>query len=232
VPPIKNQLPFADDKKKDVQIVRRAESDTVILLFCDVRHHLNMPLVVAHRWFGALPASLVYLRDFRQLFFAPGIASLAPDRAGTLSALRDIIDSLGGRRVLCLGNSSGVFPALHYALDLGARAVLGLAGPVTLSREFHAGLSTAEYVTALGKSYPEFLDLDMRQAYREAAAPPAIRLVYGRDAADDRRHAEHMRTLPGVELQQLEGYAGHDVMIESVSRGLFPSMLDWLMAQR
>ena len=231
LPPAGNQLPFSDEETKDVQVVPRAGSDTVILLFCDVRHHLNMPLVAAHRWFGALPASLIYLRDFHHHLFAAGIASLGTDRLSTLSSLQSIVTSLGARRILCFGNSSGVFPALHYGLHLGARAVLGMAGPVTLSRAFHSQSPALAVVSAVGKKYPDISDLDMREAYGKAQSPPAVRLVFGGDAPDDRRHAEHMKTLPGVVLHQLDGYGGHDAMIESVSRGLLPSMLDWLMQQ-
>jgi hypothetical protein len=227
VPPEHRHLPFSDDSSKDVQVVRRPGSDTVILLFCDVRHHLNVPLPIMHRWFGQLPASLIYLRDFRLLFFLSGIASLAPSRTGTLAALQEIISSLGARRILCFGNSGGGFPALHYGLDLAARGVISMSGFVRLSH-----LPDSSIVHKVAADYPETFDLDMRTAYGEAKSPPNVRLVYGAQSASDREQAEHMRSLPTVKLQPLTGFGGHNALMESVSRGIFPSMLDWLLDQR
>jgi hypothetical protein len=62
-------IPFKDDLERDVQILVREASETVLLLFCGYTGDLGLPLTVVHRWMGRLNASLIYLRDFRRLFF-------------------------------------------------------------------------------------------------------------------------------------------------------------------
>ncbi len=78
---------FRDDPTKDVQIVARS-SDIVVLLFCSSGHNLGLPLPMIHRWFARLPASLIYLRDFKRVYFFNGVQSLGPSREATLAELR------------------------------------------------------------------------------------------------------------------------------------------------
>ena len=123
---------FADDPASDVQIARRAGCDTVLLAFCGQGHEIGPPMPMMHRWLGGLGASVVYLRDFNGCKYLGGIKSLAADRPASLEALRRIVDQLGGRRILCYGNSAGGFGALDYGLALGADAILCMAGATNL----------------------------------------------------------------------------------------------------
>jgi hypothetical protein len=222
------QLPFTNDLRTDVQIVRRKKCDTVLLLFGDRRHFLGMTIPAMHRWFGGLPASLLYLRDFRRLAFLAGIASLGASRDATLDSLRKIIASLGGRRVLCFGNSGGVFAALHYGLDLQAEAVLAFAGTTNLSAEFNTGLRSAGIVARLAQGLGSTVDVDLRQLYARAQRPPRVRIVYGENNWDDRVQAEYLSGLPSVTLEPLQKLASHDAVIYSVIGGLFETQLNWL----
>jgi hypothetical protein len=102
MPPVdEKSLPFNDNRAADVQIVRRENAETVMLVFCGRHHRAGLPLCALHRWFGRLPVSLVYLRDFRQLMYLAGIGSLGRNRAATLDSLRNIVFSLGGKRIVC-----------------------------------------------------------------------------------------------------------------------------------
>lgn len=220
--------PFGDDPAKDAQVVRAGGADAVVLFFCDKQNHLALPLNLMHRWFGYLPASLVYLRDFRMLMYLDGMHSFGPGRGATLSALRDIVASLGARRILCFGNSSGTFAALQYGLDLGADAVLAYAGFTNLSDDFVAHHRSTATVTRLLKEMSAGDGLDLRTLYAAAPKPPRVRIVFGENNWDDRLHAEHLRELPSVMLDPLPDYTDHDALIESICRGLLPEQLDWL----
>src|SRR5262249_43349314 len=99
---------FRDDPTKDVQIVGK-NSDVVALLFCggtaaEASFHpfsLGLPLPLIHRWLARQPASLIYLRDFENVYFLNGVRSLGPSREATLADLRRIIASLNGPRIAC-----------------------------------------------------------------------------------------------------------------------------------
>jgi len=228
MPPADRQLPFADDLTKEVQIVPRNDAETVVLLFCGNSHRLGMPLSAIHRWLGLIPASLGYLRDFRCLSYLTGLSSLGPDREATLTSLRGIIASLGGRRTVCCGNSGGAFAALHYGLDLGSEAVLSLSGATNLSPEFNMHLRQAVNSARLRSDLsPELVDL--RRLYGTADRPPRALLLYGQNNWDDRLHAEHLSGLPTVSLQAVEDHDEHNVVVELIKRGQFEGFLDWLV---
>ena len=222
-------LPFQDVLSQDVQIVRRENAKTVMFVFCGRQHKPGLPVCILHRWLGRLPVSVVYLRDFRALFYLAGVSSLGQTRHATISPLRSIVASLGGRQILCYGNSGGVFAALHYGLDLESEAVLCLSGITNVNQEFNAHLRSAEHVAQLNRAFPS-ADMDLQRAYRVAKKPPRARIVYAEHNWDDRLHAEHMGGLPTVTLQAVPGTASHNVIADLIYRGEYEGVLDWLVS--
>lgn len=230
LPPSGSQPAFADDLTRDVQLVRRDGADSLLLVFSGFDHRMGVSLSAMHRWFGRLPASLIYLRDFRSLFYLTGLPSLGADLADTVAALRDIAGALGARRILCCGCSGGVFAALSYGLALGAEAVLALAGPTNLSIEFNAHLRSARRVSRLWAEMPAAPAIDLRQSYAEAVRPPRVLFVYDRNNWDDRLHAEYIAGLPSVRLDPIEDRGIHAVIMPLILGGFFEAKLDWLVA--
>jgi len=228
MPPAGRQLPFADDPTKEVQIVPRSGAETVALLFCGNAERLGLPLSAMHRWLGLIPASLVYLRDFRRLSYLTGLPSLGPDREATVTSLRAITATLGGRRTVCYGNSGGTFAALHYGLDLGSEAVLGLSGVTNLSAEFNAHLRQAANIARLRKELPDG-PIDLRRLYGTADRPPRAMILYAQHNWDDRLHAEHLSGLPTISLRAVEDNDQHNIVVELIKRGEFEGLLDWLV---
>jgi hypothetical protein len=197
-------------------------------MFGDYSHHAGVALSIAHRWFRRLPASLVYLRDFRRLFFREGIATLGASREATVAKLREIIRSLGAGRVLCYGASSGGFAALHYGLDLSARTVLSLSGFSklvfeALPRDFRSN----NYRNHPIAKQP----IDLRELYSRVANPPNALLFYGDGHAHDRAQAEHMAGIKNAKLVPVENCSTHMVPIELIRRGAFERVLHWLCEQ-
>ncbi len=228
-PADENYLPFQDLFWNDVQIVRRENAETVMFVFCGRTHRAGMPLCIIHRWLGRLPVSLVYLRDFRTLYYLAGIGSLGQDRRATLDSLHSIVASLGGSRTLCYGNSGGVFAALHYGLDLESEAVLCLSGITNIAAEFNSHLRSAASIARLHRELPGEA-VDLYRAYCAAERPPRARIVYAEHNWDDRLHAEYMSGLPTVTLQGVPDVASHNVIADLIYRGEYESLLDWLVS--
>jgi hypothetical protein len=225
LPPLDDRLlPFRDDLNENVQVVARPDTDTVMMLFSGWPHLLGLPLCVVHRWLGRLPANLIYLSDVRNLVFQGGVSPLGKDRAATIAALREMIASLGGRRLVCYGDSGGAFAALHYGLELGAEAVLATGARTNL-----ANLRRARDDNSL---HPESSDvaIDLRELFRASPRPPRTLLVYAEHNWDDRLHALHLASLSGVTLRKVTKYSRHVVVPELMRRGEFQSLLDWLIA--
>jgi hypothetical protein len=230
MPPVdESYVPFQDLYWNDVQIVRRENARTVLFVFCGRQHKPGLPVCLIHRWLGRLPVSVVYLRDFRVLFYLAGIRSLGQNRRATLDSLRKIVRSIGGQRTLCYGNSGGVFPALHYGLDLQSEAVLCLSGITNVTTEFNSRLRSADSVARLSSELPRGA-VDLHGAYRAAKRPPRARIVYAEQNWDDRLHAEYMADLPTVALQAVPGTNNHNVIADLIYRGEYEDVLNWLVA--
>jgi hypothetical protein len=218
------QPPFADEYPNPLQVVRREGAEIAILVFCGVQHRLGMPLPMAHRWFGRVPASLVYMRDLRAMSYMAGIEGLGPDMPTSVEALREVIAELGARRVICYGNSSGGYGALAYGLELGAEAALCMSAPFNLEPAFNTHLRQIQSAQRLKAAFPDRI-LDLRELYKACSSPPRTYIVYGEHHWDDRLHAEHMRGLPGVSLSVVPGYEGHNTGVEMIRLGQFDALL-------
>ena len=221
---------FHDDASREVQVVRRAAARTAIVCFCaGGSHRLGMPLNAFHRWAGRLPASVIYLRDFRNQFFLDGIPGLGVGLEASLSGLRKMLLDLGAQRVLCFGVSVGAFAALYYGLRIRAARVAALCGAVTLERAFNEHLRWTGAAVRLTKAYPG-LALDMVKEYSQASSAPQVSLVYGEQNWDDRLHAEYLASAPCARLHPLLGFDGHNVVIELVRRREFATLLNDFVA--
>lgn len=218
--------PFCDNPGRDCQIAPRAGADTAILLFCGGgdTYRLGMPLNAFHRWAGSMPASLIYLRDFRDDFFLNGIESNAGGLDATLKFLRQTIADLKVRRTLCYGFSMGGFAALHYGLALQAQCILTLGAPVSLEPRFNLFLRWSRAARRLSDKYPN-LRLNLIDEYAAATAPPRVSLVYGEHSWDDRIHAERMAKQPFAEARAVGNWAGHNPAIELIRCNEFTPML-------
>lgn len=220
---------FVDDPTRDVQFVPgNAAATTLLLLFCGDHHRLGMPLELMHRWLWPLGAHLVYLKDFSQRYFLNGVASLGPSASATTAGLRALAARLGVRRIACYGNSSGVYAALRYGLDLEAAAVVGMAGPTNLDPEFLAAHESQRALLAIARQCPDRA-VDLRRLFAAAPRRPRVRLIYGAARAVDRLQAENLSGLDGVRLEPLAGYREHNVVQALLWRGRLGAVLDELV---
>jgi hypothetical protein len=216
---------FSDDTTQEVQIARRDGADTAVIFFCGGgTHRLGMPLNAFHRWAAQMPASAIYLRDFREQFFLDGLPTLGGGLEASIAGLREVLARLNARRVLCYGFSVGGFAALFYGLRLGAARVVALGAAVTLEPEFNRHLRWIAAARRLRQSYPG-MPLDLASEYAAAARAPRTVLVYGEHNWDDRLHAEYMASRAGAELVSLPAFAGHNPAIELIRRGKMQDFL-------
>lgn len=225
--------PFDDDREKDLQVVpaggrAREGGAPIIFVFCGHGQRFAIPLNMIHRWLGALGAHVVYLRDFRKLFYLSGLRSLGTDYAATIHGFRKIIRELGASTVHTMGNSGGVFGAVQVGLDLGAQSVLCLAGNTGLTPRLRSRVAAE-----LPKS--ETFDpalLDLRYRYESSTAYPRMRHIYGDAHKVDRVEAERFKGLEGVELLPLAGWTEHLVIDALIGKDEFVPTLEWMLGAK
>jgi hypothetical protein len=212
---------FRDDAKLEMQVVRRANADAVLIGFCGRVARLGMPLNLLHRWFGQLGVHVIYLRDREENNYDRGLPSLAPDFQGTLRALRKAIGELGTVRSACYGNALGSYGALRYALELGSEAVLCFAGITSLAPDFGNHERREELGIAPG--------IDLRPLYANAGKAPRTHLVYAEHFVSDRVQAENFAGLPTVSLEMQRDAHGHDAFVQAMREGRYEHLLRWLV---
>jgi acyl-CoA synthetase (AMP-forming)/AMP-acid ligase II/acyl carrier protein len=227
---IPRQLPsplrFFENADADVQIVRRADCDTVLFCFCAADGTLGVPLNLAHEWLGRLPVSLVYLKDFRNIYGASGYPTLGPDREAAVTALQQLAQNLGATRLFTFGVSLGGYAALYYGQRLGAQGVLSLGSSTDLTPEF-IGQSpplTRTYLDVIQQAADYAVNL--RTIYQAAERRPSVLLAYSQQVEHDWLQAEQMAGLPGVHLIAVRNYIHHNVIDPLIQR---QELLDLLM---
>jgi hypothetical protein len=224
-------LAFRDDPPAEIQIVRRPDCDAVLLCFCGIGENLGVPLNFAHQWLGRLPASVVYIKDFLNLYGGCGYPSLGSDQASSVAALRRLVEDLGGKRIYTLGVSMGGYPALHYGLQLGAVRTLSLAGTTDLTPYFaeRLGPFLPHYPSLIARA-PEYAK-DLSECYASAQRrPPHVLLAFNAGNSRDRQHAERMLKVRNVELLAVEGNSQHNVVDPLMRRGEYWPLLQRLLA--
>jgi hypothetical protein len=224
-------LAFCDDPAAEIQVVRRPDCDNVLLCFCACQGTLGLPVNLIHQWLGRCQASLVYIKDLRDLWGGCGFPSLGPDRDAAVVAFQRIVRQLGGKRIYTLGVSHGGYAALYYGLKLNAVAVLNLAGATDL---------TPDFVASAGPVHPEYLKvhelapeytLNLRHSYAAAPAKPRVLLAFGAGHPRDRRQAERMAGLPNVELLPMD-CAQHNAIDPLIRTGRLMPLLERLLSTR
>jgi hypothetical protein len=222
-------LAFCDDPKAEVQVVQRPDCDAVLFCFCAGGGTLGLPVNFVHHWLGRVPASLVYIKDLRELWGGCGFPALGPDRASAIKELRHITQVLNVQRIYTFGVSHGGYPALYYGLELGAVGVLNLGGSVDLTPSFvdSLGPMRLEY-KYLCEVAPEYL-INLRDSYESAGQKPRVYIAYSARYPDDRRQAERMAGLPNVELIAVN-HAQHNVLEPLIQTRAFMPLLERLLA--
>jgi hypothetical protein len=159
---------------------------------------------------------LIAVRDPLRCFALFGIPGLGNGYRQTLSSIRQLMAALGATELYCTGVSAGGYPALRYALDLGAQGVLGFSAPTTLdvADDDNAPLSRYPQLTALYKRKHELdFDLDLARSYAAAAVRPSAILMYSSSHNRDAWLAHRMANLAGVKINAVSPEAGHRVFL-------------------
>ena len=209
----------SDGSSLPVQVGRRGGARTLILAFCGRHGNLGMPLPIAHRWFGRLDASVLYLRDLDGELYLRGIPALASTRRDTAVALDAWRLRLGAERCLCYGNSTGAYAALLYGLELGAAAVLAL-NTIAVFPEDRIAMRRSALASDWDDRPP-----DLASLYAAAPRRPRAHLVFSAGNRADIQSAAAMAGLGNVTTEAIPDHDGHDAHVALVARGRFLPLL-------
>ena len=203
-----------DDQGSDFQIWRRPGGAAVTLVvFAGFGQRFGINLGLLHHvWLSALPANVVYLRDYERYFYLAGIRSIG-NLDATLQHLSETLASLETKRSIFLGQSGGVFGALYYGVRIGADMALCFSGRVNiypLESTPHKSLKTAHESGRI--PWPDLRELISNSALQ-------VHCYYGASNVVDAAQARTLSGLPNVFLHPIEGCDKHSVLDYLAERG-------------
>ncbi len=197
-------------------------TDQIIIVFSGAARQFYVSISVLHHFLKRFDAHVIYLSDHRSRMFFDGLTGHARGYADMLDMLNATIAELGASSVHVLAKSAGGFMGLRTAADVGAATFLGLSIRTDMSGKHQLGSYERQ---AIDKSDHKSVAIDLRPYLAERAAPGRIYLCCGDANMTDREHTEHLRGLPNVTVDLVEGYRLHDPMMGLLARGEFEGLL-------
>lgn len=223
--PARFRRPLIADDGSDVLVSVKGGSGVTLLGFAGLANRFMAPVEWVDAFCAAHNHSAIYLRDREMTLFQSGVPSLAPDLDGSVEALRDMLQRLETRRLICLGTSGGGFGAIRYGLRLGAAHILCASPPTSLHAAERAGDPRAKLLVQRMEAQFGRDALDLAPDVRAAAGATRLTLWFGADAQKDAAQARHVEGLPGVTLVLVPGYAEHMSFEKVLETGAFDAFV-------
>jgi hypothetical protein len=150
--------------------------------------------------FGALGASSVLMIDPARLCFTRGVPPMADGHSSLATALRELKDRWGARRLVLFGFCMGGFAALRLADEAKADAVFAFA-PLTSTNAWmvQADARYRPYVR-LFDTVPLSLRSDIAQHWAAASHQPPTTVYFSWASRKTLAHASQLVDLPNVTL--------------------------------
>ena len=224
VPPARNGQPSASPRT-GLMLLRHPSSRRVTLVFNGNTSVFSLPPPLV----TGTDTHIVMLRDPTRCFGFLGIPELGEDYETCIANLRRIVAALGADELYLVGMSAGGSTAVKVGCDMQAKGVLGFSVPTTLDLKDDEGAELRHY-PQLTKLYTRarHLGIDLAEYYRNSSPRPGLALVYSADHQRDSWLAERMRSIPGVQLIDVEGFAGHATYRWMLERGNLGPLIDRL----
>ena len=212
----------------DLLAERMPESRAAVLVFGGLNEMMGASLPKFDKTLRAYGVSTLYVTDPRRMLMLTGIPSFG-SHEHTIAGLAALLDTWGVDRIYCMGLSAGGYGAILYGLDLGARRVLTMAAPTTLTGPVVEADGRGRVIVNRIQSEVSG-ELDLRKRLESARKPPPIINYYGLDSPPDIRHALHLQGLANVSLRAVDGVVGHNVLAALRARGEASAVLDEFLA--
>jgi hypothetical protein len=208
-------LDIRDKPWLDYQVIDRKEKTTVIM-FCGHAHRFGIELNAVVVWLRSLPVNLIFLRDFNRRLYLSGVKSIG-DMDQTVKRLQEDLARLGTERIVTMGNSGGVYGALHFGHRLGASQVLCFGGPTSLKAGVEEASDRPVYLLMEQMAQAGELTVpDLRQCFIENGI--SVRYFYGQDYQVDAAQAEILKDIPNVSIEPVSDWSRHVVLGEMARR--------------
>ncbi len=179
-------------------------SGTLLVLLGGIKGNLNVPVFEFAQVTREFPVKKLFIRDHEQAWYHRGVRGVAEDMEGLAGFLRAQIMEQGCRRVVLLGNSMGGYAAILLGCMMPADYVLAFSPQTFIGRARRLLAGDRRWKRQLARVYAtrraNRAHFDLRAVLRSNPHRGEYHLYYAEGHRADRRHALHLRGLPGVVL--------------------------------
>lgn len=219
--------PLIEDDGANVIVSAPGETGVTLLVFTGLADRVGLPIAVLDAFCAEAGHSAVYLRDCRRELFLSGVSELGANPQETTLAIQVLLEDLGTRTLLCLGNSAGGFAAIRYGLRLGASRILCSSVASNINDDFLEAIDDRRGRLVSKRLNAAALEdgLDISSDILDGNGQCAIDLWYGELSREDVAHAAYLEGLPGVSCYPIPQFPRHNTSIRLIASGAFQEFM-------
>ncbi len=215
-PTIGRPRPFwreLEDPEVSVAIDLNKRSRAMLIAFGGMSGALGMPPFEFLSATGGLQTSRIFVRDLAQAWYHRGIPGLGSTIDEAAAGIWRLLESRPPKRLVVAGTSAGGYAALVFGTLLGADVVLSIVPQTVVDHELMHAMGDDRWDSQLGDLMASGA-LDQRWSDLRRDLPSVRRRhtryeVYFDPHVDlDRRHAERLANVSGVQLNHAQGEHG------------------------
>lgn len=210
----------------DYRVFARPGCSTTLLAFTGSPVQFGGPIDIMHRWLTNLDVNIVYIYDSSWCFCLGPMCGLGAGVDETAARLRAIMDSLGTRRCLSMGNSGGGFSALLFSTLISIDRCLVFSPPTTLRESIPWVRRKATLLDGLINAEG---NISVGHHITARGGAGRTRVLFPNEHERDAKAAMDLSNLPEMELLPLIGHTVHNVLPRLAGDGLLQDQLDWLL---
>jgi hypothetical protein len=202
------------DDLRSLSPVERYEADDATgttVSFAGLLTNFGMPQAEFHGTLKDTGQSLVFVKDFEQMWYQRGLLGLCETRRGLADVLRPILADLP-RPWTFIGSSAGAYAALFIGALMGAERIVAFA-PQTLV-DFEAFTKYTDTRPKLAGYDVDDPENNLRNVLEATPLTGQAHVHFGTQNEFDSAQAARIAGLPGVNLVQ------HDTTNHSIARML------------
>ncbi len=191
------------------------DARTWLILFGGRKNRVGLPPFEFFRVTQGIGTKRLFVRDLDQAWYHQGAREAGADIDEVAATLRRALDGQEHDRVVATGLSAGGYAALMFGTLLGVDTVLSFSPQTVIDPDVLAELDDQRWKAPLeelkdaGLLDPRWLDL-RESLPRARNGQTRCEIHYDASFTVDRRHAERLANVDGVDLYPREG-GGHNV---------------------
>lgn len=203
-------------------------SEVAFVIFGGIAEGIGVPPFEFRRMMAEIPVSTLYVRDVAQAWYHLGVDDGDRSLDGAAEHIATVLERIGARRTVFIGNSMGGFAAILLGQKLKADKIIAFAPQTYVdfatrlrTLDFRWSRQIARMYRQRGLWCPTY---NLRAYLRGSPLVAPASIYFGTGSRLDSRHARELEGVPNITLFEQQG-AGHDMVKSLKASGELHRML-------